>query len=90
MFLMGTAVLSADAGVATPNSVVSGSVQVPAANAGWACEERRCFRRQDYTGAVPPFAAAWGPPDDPTCYYVKRRISKGWRQICPEIPWQAR
>jgi hypothetical protein len=81
---------TADAGVVKPNSVLSGSVQASVANAGWVCEERRCFWRQDYAGPVPPYAAAWGPPDYPTCYYIKRRISKRWRQICPEVPWQAR
>ena len=90
MFLMGVAVSSADAGVATPYSVVGEAVPALVMSVGWACGERRCFWRQDYTGPVPPFAATWGPPDSPTCYYVKRRISKKWRQVCPEIPWQAR
>jgi hypothetical protein len=88
--IIGMNVLSADAAVVTPNSVVSRSVQAPVTNAAWVCGERRCFWRQDYVGPVPPFAAAWGPPDSPTCYYVKRRISKKWRQVCPEVPWQAR
>lgn len=80
----------ADAGVTSPRLTAKETVQAPATNVGWMCGERRCFWRPDYAGPVPPFAAAWGPPDYPTCYYVQRRISKRWRQICPEIPWQAR
>lgn len=90
MFVIGMNVVRADAGVATPTGVVAGAAQASITNIGWKCEERRCFWRPDYNGPVPAFAAAWGPPDSPTCYYVKRRISKRWRQICPEVPWQAR
>ena len=76
MFVIGINVLSANAGVATPNGFLAGTAQAPVSNIGWRCEERRCFWRPEYAGPVPPFAVGWGPPDYPTCYYVKRRISK--------------
>jgi len=60
------------------------------ANAGWKCEKRHCFWDANYTGPVPEYAANWGPPDAPTCYYVQRRISKRWAKVCPDVPWQAR
>jgi hypothetical protein len=65
------------------------SSHVPA-DAGWKCEKRHCFWDPNYTGPTPDFAANWGPPDQPTCYYVQRRISKRWAKVCPEVPLQAR
>ena len=81
----------AHAGVVTPKLVAP---KVTAQNfiteAAWKCEGRHCFWDQNYTGPVPDYAANWGPPDSPTCYYVQRRISKRWAKVCPEVPLQAR
>ena len=64
---------------------------VTPANAGWKCDgKRNCFWDPAYSGPTPDFAAGWGPPDAPTCYYVQRRISKRWAKVCPEVPLQAR
>jgi hypothetical protein len=83
--------IGADAAVATPNlGAPKGAAQNFVAEAAWKCGTHRCFWDPAYTGAVPDFAANWGPPDPPTCYYVKRRISKRWRMVCPEVPLQAR
>ncbi len=81
----------AHAAVLTPKLVAPKfTAQDFVAEAAWKCEGRHCFWDQNYTGPVPPFAASWGPPESPTCYYVQRRISKRWAKVCPEVPWQAR
>jgi hypothetical protein len=90
IFVVGANVLGAAAAVVPPSGELNGAAQTAVTSIGWMCEGRRCFWRPEYAGPVPPFAAAWGPPESPTCYYVQRRISKRWRQICPEVPWQAR
>lgn len=90
MLVIGMTGVSAAAGVATPAGVAAGATLASITSIGWKCEGRRCFWQPEYNGPVPPFAAAWGPPDRPTCYYVQRRISKKWRLVCPEVPWQAR
>jgi hypothetical protein len=82
---------SADAAVVTPKLIAPKvAAQNFVAEAAWKCGTHRCFWDPAYTGTVPDFAANWGPPDPPTCYYVKRRISKRWRMVCPEVPLQAR
>ena len=81
----------AHAGAVTPKLVAPKfTVQDFIAEAAWKCEGRHCFWDQNYTGPVPDYAANWGPPDSPTCYYVQRRISKRWAKVCPEVPLQAR
>ena len=81
----------ANAGVAMPKlAAPKFTVQDFIAEAAWKCGGRHCFWDQNYTGPVPPFAANWGPPESPTCYYVQRRISKRWAKVCPEVPLQAR
>ena len=82
---------SADAAVATPKLVApKAAVQNFIAEAAWKCDKRHCFWDPAYTGPVPDYAANWGPPEAPTCYYVQRRISKRWAKVCPEVPLQAR
>jgi hypothetical protein len=49
----------------------------------WKCVKRHCFWVEGYTGPIPPFAADWGPPQQPGCYYVQGMISKRWVQYCP-------
>ena len=88
--------MRAEAAVVTPKLVTPKlvapkvAVQNFVAEAAWKCEKRHCFWDPAYAGPVPDFAANWGPPDAPTCYYVQRRISKRWAKVCPEVPLQAR
>lgn len=82
--------LCADATVATRKLAAELASQNFTTDVAWKCGSRRCFWDPAYSGPVPGFAANWGPPDPATCYYVKGRISKRWRMVCPEVPWQAR
>ena len=52
------------------------------AEPAWKCGKKRCFWVEGYKGHVPDFAAQWGPPSQPGCYYVLRR-SKRWSETCP-------
>lgn len=49
----------------------------------WKCGKRHCFWVEGYTGPVPDFAANWGPPRQPGCYYALGRLSKRWTEVCP-------
>lgn len=49
----------------------------------WKCKKRHCFWVEGYTGPVPAYARAWGPPSCPGGYYVLSRITKKWREACP-------
>jgi hypothetical protein len=49
----------------------------------WRCFKRHCYWTEGYTGPVPKFAAGWGPPRQPGCYYVRAMISKRWVEYCP-------
>jgi hypothetical protein len=51
--------------------------------AAWKCKKRHCFWTEGYTGPVPEYAAAWGAPQAPGCYYVQGRFSKRWAHYCP-------
>ena len=80
-----------EAAIATPKlAALKAAPPDFVAETGWKCDKRHCFWDPAYTGPVPDFAANWGPPEAPTCYYVQRRISKRWAKVCPEVPWQAR
>jgi hypothetical protein len=83
--------MRADAAVVTPKLAAPKAIaQDFVAEAAWKCHKRHCFWDPNYTGPVPDFAANWGPPDAPTCYYVQRRISKRWAKVCPEVSLQGR
>jgi hypothetical protein len=49
----------------------------------WKCHKRHCYWTEGYTGPVADFAADWGPPREPGCYYVRDLFSKHWVQYCP-------
>jgi hypothetical protein len=77
--------------VAVVVAALIGSVCVqPADAAAWKCGKKRCYWLSDYNGPVPEFAANWGAPESPDCYYVNRRATKKWAKVCPLGPWQAR
>ncbi len=48
----------------------------------WKCGKKHCFWTEGYTGPVPDFAANWGQPSGPGCYYVLR-AKKKWVEYCP-------
>jgi hypothetical protein len=52
------------------------------ADPAWKCGKKRCFWVEGYKGPLPDFAARWGQPSQPGCYYVLRR-SKRWLETCP-------
>jgi len=55
------------------------------AASAWKCRKSRCFWVEGYTGPVPDFAANWGPPQQPGCYYARNIFSKRWKQVCPSF-----
>jgi len=59
------------------------NVRSSEATPAWRCFKRHCYWTEGYTGPIPPFAAAWGPPRQPGCYYVRGLISKRWVEYCP-------
>lgn len=59
------------------------NVEPSEAAAAWKCGKKHCFWVEGYTGPLPSFAANWGPPRAPGCYYVYGRLSKVWSQYCP-------
>jgi hypothetical protein len=69
--------------IAVAALVFGASTQSSEAAAAWKCKKRHCFWTEGYTGAVPDYAAAWGAPQAPGCYYVQGRFSKRWAHYCP-------
>lgn len=59
------------------------NVQSSEAAPAWKCAKNHCFWVEGYTGPVPDYAASWGPPREPGCYYVHGKLSKKWSQYCP-------
>ena len=74
----------------TISTLIAGISIQPSEAAAWKCGKKRCFWQTDYNGPVPDFAAAWGAPESPDCYYVLRSMTKKWGKVCPLVPWRAR
>lgn len=60
-------------------------IQPSHAAPAWKCGKKRCFWVEGYTGPVPAFAANWGPPQQPGCYYSRGIVTKRWTQVCPPL-----
>lgn len=64
------------------------NVQPSHAEPAWKCGKKRCLWVEGYKGPTPDFAANWGPPSHPGCYYVLRAKQR-WAETCPpQTPMQ--
>lgn len=74
---------SAEAAPAVPAPAPIGAQDALIQNAAWSCGPRRCTWVPGFTGPVPGYAAGWGAPAYPNCYW-KRGILGNWKQKCDD------
>jgi len=52
------------------------------AKAAWLCGPEQCVWVHHHVAVVPTFAATWGPPIRPNCFW-RRGVFGRWRFVCP-------
>lgn len=67
-----------------PNLASSAAQTSPVQKVVWVCGPARCVWVQSPAAevVVPDYAAAWGPPLYPSCFW-KRGFFGRWKMICP-------
>lgn len=78
---------AAGAAPISPGTAAAAERAAPAAaeTVRWACGPYRCYWQPGATVVVPRYAAGWGAPRYPWCYWSKVRGPYGgwrWVQVC--------